>query len=106
MSNQLETARELNVLEHNLQHLLMQRQALESQLSEVVNALNEVSKTQDDIYNVIGSVMLKVSKEKITSELESKKKMMETRLSSVDKQEKLVEFKVQELQKEIRDSSK
>jgi prefoldin beta subunit len=106
MSNQAETAKELNILEHNLQHLLMQRQAIESQLAEINNALSEVSKSNDDVYNVVGSVMLKTSKEKITHDLEARKKMIDIRLSSVDKQEKLIEFKVKELQKEIRASSK
>ena len=105
-SNQSQVAEELTILEHNLQHLLMQRQNLESQLSEIGNALSEVSKSTSDVYHVTGSVMLKASKQEITHELENKKKIIDARLSAIDKQEKLLDFKAKELQKEVRDSSK
>ncbi len=104
--DQSQVAQELSILENNLQHLLMQRQALEAQLGEINTALIEVSKSKGDIYHVTGQVMLKASKEEITKELESKKKIIDSRLLAVDKQEKLLDFKAQELQKEVRDSSK
>ena len=48
---------ELQVLEHNLQALLMQKQAFQLELNESLNALDEVRKTNDTIYKMVGSIM-------------------------------------------------
>ena len=93
---------ELQVIEHNLQNILMQKQAFQMELSEALNALEEISKTKDAIYKMAGSIMIKADKEKTLKELEEKKKILELRNSSLDKQEKLLESKAQEVQNELR----
>lgn len=97
----LSISNEIRILEQNLSHLLMQKQALESELNEISNAKKEVSTSEDEVYKVLGSVMLRSTKEKVLKELEEKKKMAEMHLSSVEKQEKLIESKAEELRKEI-----
>jgi len=41
---------ELQILEHNLQNLMMQKQAFQLELNETVNALEEVKKKQKMTY--------------------------------------------------------
>ncbi len=93
-----EKLQELQILEHNLQNILMQKQAFQLELNETVNALEEVKKTSSDIYKMVGSIMIKANKEKTLKDLEEKKKVLELRNKSLDNQEKLFHNKVQEIQ--------
>jgi len=95
---------EFQIIEHNLQALIMQKQAFQLELNESLNALEEVKKTNDEVYKVTGSIMLKASKDTIMKELEEKKKILELRLSTIEKQEKLLESKAKELQEEAKKS--
>lgn len=95
---------ELQILEHNLQNILMQKQAYQLELNETLNALEEVNKTTDSIYKMAGSIMIKADKVKTISELEEKKKILQLRNNSLDKQESLFESKARELQEDLRKS--
>ena len=48
--------------------------------------------------------MLKTSKETVLKELEEKKKILELRTNSIEKQEKLIEGKAEELKEETKKS--
>lgn len=93
---------DLQILEQNLQSLLMQKQNMNLELSETSNALSEVIKTSDTVYKMVGSIIVAVDKTKTLSELEEKKKLLELRNTSIEKQEKSIESKAMELQVEIR----
>ena len=95
-----QSIQELQVLEHNLQQLLMQKQAFQLELNETLNALNEVKKADDEIYKIVGQVMIKAGKDSVIEELEEKKKLLELRNESLTKQEKLLESKATELKNE------
>ena len=95
-----ERIQELQILEHNLQNLLMQKQAFQMELNETLNALEEVKKTNDSVYKITGSIMLKSSKDTILKELGEKKKILDLRLTTLEKQEKLLESNAKELQEE------
>ncbi|PIN90793.1 prefoldin subunit beta [Candidatus Pacearchaeota archaeon CG10_big_fil_rev_8_21_14_0_10_34_76] len=97
-----EVVQEMQVLEQNLQNILMQKQAFSLELNEVINAMNEASKSEGDIYKIVGQVMLKSNKDSIVKELEEKKKIAEIRIVSMEKQEALLESKAKELREEGR----
>lgn len=88
---------ELQILEHNLQAILSQRQSVEIELAEISNAHSETSSSKGKVYQVINSIMIESSKEKVVSILEEKKKILEMQLSSIDKQQKLLESKIESL---------
>lgn len=93
---------ELQVLEHNLQNVLMQKQAFQMELNESLNALEEVKKTNDTIYKMVGSIMVVVKKEETIKSLEEKKKLLELRSESLTKQEHIIESKARELQQDLK----
>ena len=93
---------DLQILEQNLQSLLVQKQNLQADLNETVNALEEVKKTNDSVYKMVGSIIVVVDKKKTLDELEEKKKLSELRSDSISKQENLIESKARELQQEIK----
>lgn len=92
--------REMQILEQNLHNVLMQKQAMQFELNETINALEEVKKTSEDIYKMAGQILIKADKALTISELEEKKKILELRTSAIEKQESLFESKAQELRKE------
>lgn len=98
--------RELQILEQNSQSFLMQKQSFEIELNEVLNALEEIKNSSDEIYKIVGEVMIRSNKEKISAELEEKKRILDLRIKSIEKQEKLIESKLETLRKEINDSVK
>lgn len=92
---------ELQFLEHQLQQFLMQRQAFQIEINEASNALEEIKKTDDDVYKIIGEVMLKSDKNTLIKELEEKKKLTELKTKSIEKQEKFLEEKTETLKEEL-----
>jgi len=88
---------ELEILEHNLQHLSMQKQTIQLELNETINALNEIEKTNDEVYRVLGNIMLRADKSLLRKELEEKKRVLALRLEACEKQEALLEKKAQDL---------
>lgn len=92
---------ELQILDRNLQTFLAQKQTIQVELNEVLNALSETKATKDDVYKVLGSVMLKTDKESLINELEERKKILEIRVNSIEKQEKLLENRAEKLKEEV-----
>lgn len=95
---------ELQILEQNLQSFLVQKQAVQIELNEITNALEELKKSDGDVYKVIGGIMIKSSKERLSKDLEEKKKLSELRVNLVEKQETLLEKKAADLREEINTS--
>src|SRR3989344_7988581 len=92
---------QLQMLEHNIQNLLMQKQTFQSQLIEVENALEELEKSKGKIYKVIGPIMVSSTKEDMQKELNSKKEVSELRITSIEKQEDQLKEKAAKLQAEV-----
>lgn len=92
---------ELQMMEQNLQNTLMQKQAFQMEISETNSALEEIKKADDDVFKIIGQMMIKSNKTKVLEELENKKKMLDLRMGSLEKQEKNLSEKLEELRKEF-----
>ncbi len=103
-SKESSSMEELQILEQNLQGLMMQKQVVNLELNEVSNSLEEVKSTSGDVYRVLGQVMIKSTKEKVQKDLEEKLKILELRASSIDKQERLLMSKAEELKEEVKKS--
>jgi len=92
---------ELQILEQNLQAFLAQKQNFQMDLSEILNALNDLKKSTEEVYKIVGGLMVRSDKKSITLDLEEKKKILELRISSIEKQEKILEEKSEKLKNEI-----
>ena len=88
---------ELQILEKNLQGLLMQKQAVQVDLNETTNAADETKNAKSEIYRIVGGLMIRVEKEKITKEIDEKKKILGLRIDAIEKQEKLLDGKIEGL---------
>lgn len=92
---------ELQIFEQNLQNILMQKQAFQIEFNEIENAISELKKTEDEVYKVVGGIMLRSDKASLNSELEEKKKLLKIRIDSLEKQNKLIEDKAEKLKKDV-----
>jgi prefoldin beta subunit len=95
---------ELQALEQNLHNILMQKQAFQLEINETTNALEEIKGTKDEVYKITGSRMLKTEKNKVLKELEERKKILELRLSTIEKQENAIESKAEQLKEQTKKS--
>jgi len=96
-----EKIQELQSYEQNINNLIFQKQTFQMELNESENALEEIKKTNDSVFKIIGQIMIKSDKDKILKELENKKKILSLRLESIEKQEKLLSEKSEKLRQEV-----
>ncbi|MFA5173731.1 MAG: prefoldin subunit beta [Candidatus Pacearchaeota archaeon] len=96
-----EQIQELQASEQILQQLLMQKQAFQMELNETETALTEIKDAEGDVFKIIGQIMIKKPKEKIKEDLEKKQKLIQLRLSSIEKQESALTESLTSLRDEI-----
>lgn len=92
---------QLQLMEQNLQNFLIQKQTFQTQLFEIDNALQELEKTKDKTYKIVGTVMIASKKEDLIKELKDKKSVVELRIKSLEKQEKTLKEKASQIQTEV-----
>ena len=92
---------EMQILEQGLQQILMQKQAFYMELSESEAALKELEKSSDEVFKVIGQLMIKSDKKKIQEDLEKKKKLLNIRLKTFETQEQNMSEKVEKIRQEL-----
>ena len=96
-----EKIQELQILEQGLQNIAMQKRAFQIEFNEAETALKEVDKTKDDVFKIVGQIMLKSKKQDVKKELEEKKKLLELRLKSIEDQEKQISSDLEKTRQEI-----
>ncbi len=92
---------ELQMLEQNLQQILLQKQAFQMELRETQSALKELEKSGEEVYKIIGQLMIRTDKKSMKEELSNKEKIIELRIKSLEKQEDVFSSKLEAMQKEI-----
>ncbi|HVC27309.1 MAG TPA: prefoldin subunit beta [Nitrososphaerales archaeon] len=98
----------LEQLQQNLQAVQMQKQQVEAELSETERALDELKTTAEgeQIYKYAGSLLIKVTKDAITKDLQEKKEVSNTRNLVLGKQETRFRESLKDLQTKIDDMLK
>ena len=91
---------ELQGMEQNLNNLVMQKQAFQMELTETENALSEISKSKDDVFKLVGNIMIKADKKKTEDDLTKKKDLLSLRLKSINSEEKGLTDNAEALKKE------
>jgi prefoldin beta subunit len=92
---------EIQMLENGLQNVLLQKQAFNMELSETESAINEINKSGDEIFKIIGQLMIKSNKDSVITDLENKKKIINLRLSSLEKQESSLNEQLEKIRDNI-----
>ena len=92
---------ELQMLDQNLQNILFQKQAFQIELRETQAALKELEKSGEEVFKMIGQLMIKTDKKDMKEELISKEKIIDLRIRSFEKQEHALSEKLEAMQREI-----
>ena len=101
MENKERKIQEIQILEQSLQNLLLQKQAFQMEISETIAAKREIEKAGDDVFKIIGQLMIKSDKSKVKEELSNKERLLDLRIKSLEKQEATFLEKMDSLKKEI-----
>jgi len=94
---------ELQLIENNLREFLVQKQTLQMEINEIENALYELSATDGEVYKIVAGIMVRIERDSAKEELSEKKIVVESKISAIERQEKIIEKKSEELKKEILD---
>jgi len=86
-----------------LRLVLLNKQQVQIQLTEVNNALSELNKTSNDtvVFKIVGNLMINKNKNELLDELNERKETLEIRLKSLEKQEKLLKDQLKDLESKI-----
>ena len=101
MDEQERKINEIQILEQNLQNLLLQKQAFQMEISETSTAKREIEKAGDEVFKIIGQLMIKSDKSKIKDELSNKERLLDLRIKALEKQESVLLEKIESLKEEI-----
>ncbi|MEX0920148.1 MAG: prefoldin subunit [Candidatus Pacearchaeota archaeon] len=91
---------EMQTAEQNLQNILYQKQAFQMEISETKEAISEME-TSEEVFKIVGQLMMKTDKEKAKEELLNKEKVLNTRINSLEEQEKGISERLEELREEV-----
>ena len=95
-----EKVAKLQTIQQKLNSLTLQRQNFQSQLFEIENALIEM-KDASEVYKVNGQVMVLSDKQDLERNLSEKKKLLEIRSESFEKEENKLKKEFEEMQKDV-----
>jgi prefoldin beta subunit len=93
---------ELQMMEQGFQQLLMQKNAFSMESNETEFIIKEVEKTDGEVSRIIGNqVVIKATKEEILEDMKKKKELIETRMKTIDEQEKEFSEKIEAVREEV-----
>ncbi|MCK9570618.1 prefoldin subunit beta [Candidatus Pacearchaeota archaeon] len=92
---------EMQILEQRLQNSIFQKQAFQMELAETDSAILELEKAGDEVFKIIGQLMVKFEKSKMKDELHDKKKILDLRIKSLEKQESSLNEQVEKLREKF-----
>ena len=92
---------QLQILEQNLQNTMMQKQQFQAQLLEIENAIKELEGSKKEVFKIVGNLMIASEKNELKKDLENKKEMFDLRVSNLEKQEKKIKDKFEQIQADV-----
>lgn len=97
MNRDEQLAIQLQNLRLQLQNILVQKENLKMQKVEAENALKSI-KQGDEIYKVVGALMVRKNYEEIRQDLKERIEMGDVMIASLEKKEKALLDKIKELE--------
>lgn len=93
---------ELQMMEQSFQQLLMQKNAFSMEANETDLIISEVEKTDGEVSRIVGGqVVIKTTKEAVIEEMKKKKALIETRMKTIDEQEKEFSGRIEAIREEV-----
>jgi len=106
MDDQNQKIQEIQMLEQNIQNLFLQKQAFQMELSETQSSLKELQNSGDEVFKIIGQLMIKTEKPKMKEDLLNKEKLLNVRMKTIEKQESSLTEQLGKIREEVMKSIK
>ena len=106
MDDQNQKIQEIQMLEQNIQNLFLQKQAFQMELSETQSSLKELQNSGDEVFKIIGQLMIKTEKPKMKEDILNKEKLLNVRMKTIEKQESSLTDQLGKLREEVMKSIK
>ncbi len=71
------------------------------EMSENKAALEEIEKSNEDVFKIVGQLMIKSDRKKILEELQNKDKILSLRIKSIENQENSMVERLEALKEEV-----
>ncbi len=96
--------RKLREVQARLQEAMALKNSLLATINELERVLEELKKYPDDaeVYKLVGSVLVKASKEQVVKELEDRKEQLNLKLMSTEKMIEALKTEADKLEEEVR----
>ncbi len=92
-------------LQEQLNRVVQERVALESEKSEIERVLKLLEEVgENEVYKSVGGILVKVPKEKVVNELKDRLEIIDLRLEKLKKQESELRKRLEQLLREIREA--
>lgn len=92
---------EFQTLQQQLQIVMMQRQQMAMQSTELQKAMDEVKGASGTLYRFVGTVIVPKSKDALIAELQTEKESLDFRQSTMLKQEETLKVRFNALRKKL-----
>ena len=92
-------------LQSQYNRVVQERVAVEAEIAEINRVLEVLNSVSPDtpVYRLLGTVLVKVERDKVVSELNDRKEILELRLQRLRKQEEELKKQLDQLVKELRE---
>jgi prefoldin beta subunit len=96
----------LQQLQQKLEIIVAQRNQSEIQLKETEQALSELEKLEqgNDVYKMVGTLLIKAKPEKIKEELKDRKETLELRVKTLQRQEERSKKQLEEMRAKVQET--
>jgi len=90
------------VYQQQMQSILTQKETIKMQQLEIKKASEDIEKTQEQhAYKISGPILIKCTKEEVRKELAEKSELISTRLQTLERSEKRVREKIEEIREKL-----
>ena len=91
-------------LQQQIRNVLIQKETIKLQLAEIDSALEELKNSKEDnVYKVVGNVMIKKSKNDVEKELKEVKEDLQIRVNSLEKIEKDLIERIKNVEEKLKE---
>lgn len=92
---------QFQALQQQYQSVIFQKEAAGMQMQEAEIAEKELSRASGDAFKAVGAILVKKDARALLAEIAEQKEMLDVRIKSLEKQEKLITDRLADLQKRI-----
>ena len=90
------------ILQQQLQNVMAQKEAIGVQVLEMKKALEELEKTKEkDVYKIAGPILIKSPRSTVLKELKERDETFSLRLKSLEKEEKRIKLKIEDMREKL-----